>query len=41
MKEVVKKSMLYGLVGVPVFMVSVVVSNEIIKRVSQAISKYL
>ena len=41
MKEVVKKSMLYGLVGVPVFMVSVVVSNEIIKKVSQAISKYL
>ena len=41
MKEVVKKSMLYGLVGVPVFVVSVVVSNEIIKKVSQAISKYL
>ena len=40
MKEVVKKSMLYGLVGVPVFVISVAVSNEIIKGVSQAISKH-
>ena len=40
MKEVVKKSMLYGLVGVPVFMGSVALSNGIIKGVSQAISKH-
>ena len=40
MKEVIKKSMLYGLVGVPVFVVSVAVSNGIIKEVSQAISKH-
>lgn len=40
MKEIVKKSMLYGLVGVPVFVVSVAVSNGIIKGVSQAISKH-
>ena len=40
MKEVVKKSMLYGLVGVPVFVASVAVSNGIIKGVSQAISKH-
>ena len=40
MKEVVKKSMLYGLVGVPVFVVSVAVSKGIIKVVSQAISKH-
>lgn len=40
MKEVVKKSMLYGLVGVPVFVISVAVSNVIIKGVSQAISKH-
>lgn len=40
MKEVVKKSMLYGLVGVPVFVISVAVSNGIIKGVSQAISKH-
>lgn len=40
MKEVIKKSMLYGLVGVPVFMISVTVSNGIIKGVSQTISKH-
>ena len=40
MKEVVEKSMLYGLVGVPVFIISVAVSNGIIKVVSQAISKH-
>ena len=40
MKEVIKKSMLYGLVGVPVFMISATVSNGIIKGVSQAISKH-
>ena len=38
MKEVVKKSMLYGLVGVPVFVISVAISNGIINGVSQAIS---
>ena len=40
MKEVVKKSMLYGLVGVPVFIVSVAVSNGIIKGVAQSINKH-
>ena len=40
MKEIVKKSMLYGLVGVPVFVASVALSNGIIKGVSQAISKH-
>ena len=40
MKEIVNKSMLYGLVGVPVFVASVALSNGIIKGVSQAISKH-
>ena len=40
MKEIVKKSMLYGLVCVPVFVVSVAVSNGIVKGVSQANSKH-
>ena len=40
MKEVVKKSMLYGLVGVPVFVISVAISNGILKGVTQAISKH-
>ena len=40
MKEVVEKSMLYGLVGVPVFVISVAVSNGIIKGISQAIPKH-
>ena len=40
MKEVVKISRLYGLVGVPVVVISVAVSNGIIKGVSQAISKH-
>ena len=39
MKEVVKKSMLYGLVGVPVFVISVAIRNENIKGVTKAISK--
>lgn len=39
MKEVIKKSMLYGLVGVPVFMISVAISNGIIKGISKAVNK--
>ena len=39
MKEVIKKSALYGLVGVPVFMLSVAVSNGIIKGVASGIQK--
>lgn len=39
MKEMIKKSALLGLVGVPVFMLSVAVSNGIIKGVSKSISK--
>ena len=40
MKEVVKKSMLYGLVGVPVFIISVAISNGIIKGIAKAINRY-
>ena len=40
MKEVVKKSMLYGLFGVPVFVISVAVSNGIIKRISKVINEH-
>lgn len=39
MKNVIKKSALYGLVGVPVFMVSVAVSNGIVKGVAKSIKK--
>ena len=40
MKEVVKKSMLYGLVGVPVFVVSVAISNGIITGITNVIKKH-
>ena len=39
MKEMIKKSALLGLVGVPVFIVSVGVSNGIIKVITKSINK--
>lgn len=40
MKDVIKKCALYGLVGVPVFMVSCAVSTGIINGVQTAIKKH-
>ncbi len=39
MKEVIKKSVLYGLIGAPLFMISCAVSTGVVKGVSQAIQK--
>ena len=40
MKEVVKKAMLWGFVGVPVFIISVGISNGIITGVKNAIKEH-
>ena len=39
MKEMIKKSALLGLIGVPVFIISVAVSNRIINGISTLIDK--
>lgn len=39
MKEVIKKSALLGLVGVPVFMLSVTISNGIMNGIVKSINK--
>ncbi len=38
MKEMIKKSALLGLVGVPVFIISVAVSNGIINGIAKTIN---
>lgn len=40
MNEVIKKSILYGLVGAPVFMVSCAVSTGIINGVAKSVQKH-
>lgn len=40
MKDTVKKAMLLGLVGVPVFMISCAVSTGLINGVKQSIQKH-
>lgn len=40
MKEMIKKSALLGLIGVPVFIVSVAISNGVINGITKSIKKH-
>ena len=40
MKEMIKKSALLGLVGVPVFIISVAISNGVIMGITKSINKH-
>lgn len=40
MKEMIKKSALLGLIGVPVFIVSVAISNGVINGIAKSINKH-
>lgn len=40
MKEMIKKSALLGLIGVPVFIISVAISNGVINGIAKSINKH-